>query len=280
MTVKLVTDSTADIPPEVASELGICVVPLYVHFGEEVYRDGVDLTPSEFYRRLTANKTLPTTSTISPGEFAQLFDSLAEENDGILAVVISSELSATYEAAVQGKQLMKAEQCSVEVIDSRLLVSALGLVVIAAAKEAKSGASLDELVNVVNSAASRVHVRMAFDTLEYVRRGGRIGAAQAFLGTLLNLKPILTVKDGVTAPVVRERTRAKAIEHLCRFAAGFPKIEEMAVEYTTTPKEALEMVEYLGHVFPKERIYVSTVGAVMGTHLGPGALGVAILEGE
>jgi len=121
---------------------------------------------------------------------------------------------------------------------------------------------------------------MAFDTLEYVRRGGRIGAARAFLGTLLNIKPILTIRDGVTTPVARERTRAKAVEHLRRFAAGFTNIKEMAVEYTTTPEEAVALAQSLDPVFPKERIYISSIGAVMGTHLGPGALGVAILEGE
>jgi DegV family protein with EDD domain len=280
MPVEVVTDSTADIPRQVAEDLGIHVVPLHVHFGDEVYQDGVNLSHEEFYRKLTANKTLPTTSTVSPGEFAQLFDTLAEESDEILAIVISSELSATYEAAVQGKDLRKSKGCRLEVIDSRLLVMALGLVVIAAAKEARQGASLDRVLEAARGATSRIHVRMAFDTLEYVRRGGRIGPAQAFVGNLLNLKPILTVKDGIAIPVTRERTRPKAIEHLRRFAAGFNSIEEMAVEYTTTPEEALALRKDLGSLFPEERIYVSTIGSVMGTHLGPGALGVALLEGK
>ena len=123
-------------------------------------------------------------------------------------------------------------------------------------------------------------MRVAFDTLEYVRRGGRIGAAQALIGTLLKFKPILTIKDGITTPVGRERTRARAIEHLLRFATSFANIREMAVEYTTTPDEASALAEQLGSVFPKERIYISTIGSVMGTHLGPGALGIALMEGE
>lgn len=280
MAVKIVTDSTADIPAQVASELGICVVPLYVHFGDQTYRDGVDITPSEFYHKLATNKSLPTTSTVAPGEFAQVYDSLAEQTDEILVIVISAELSATYQAALQGKELREARGCRVEVVDSRLVVMALGLTVIATAREAQEGATLDQLTHRAKGIASRAHLRMAFDTLEYARKGGRIGRAQALLGTLLNFKPILTLKDGAAAPVARERTRAKAVEHLRRFAAGFADIREMAVEYATTPEEAIALAEHLNPVFPKERIYISTIGSVMGTHLGPGALGVAVLKGE
>ena len=280
MAVKVVTDSTADIPAEVASELGICVVPLEVHFGDQAYRDGVDLSPSEFYDKLAASKRLPTTSTVSPGEFAQLYDTLAEETDEVLAIVISGGLSATYESAVQGRELRMAKDCRVEVIDSRLVVMALGLVVIEAAREAQRGASLDQVVTAARRAVSKVRVRMAFDTLEYARRGGRIGAAKAFLGTLLNLKPILTLKDGVVAPVARVRTRAKAIEHLRRFAADSSNIKEIAVEHTTTPDEARALAESLSPQSPQGRIIISTIGSVMGTHLGPGALGVAVLQGD
>jgi DegV family protein with EDD domain len=280
MAVKLVTDSTADIPPQVASALGIHVVPLYVHFGDEVYRDGVDLSPSEFYRKLATSKSMPTTATVSPAEFAQIYDNLSEGSNEILVIVLSSKLSATYQIALRGKELSQKKGCRIEVVDSRLVLMPLGLVVIAAAKEAQTGTGMDQVIDTAQKATSRVHVRMAFDTLEYVRKGGRIGAARAFLGTLLNLKPILTIRNGVTTPVARERTRAKAVEHLRLFAASFTNIKEMAVEYTTTPEEAAALARSLDSVFPKELTYVSAVGAVMGTHLGPGALGVAILEGE
>jgi len=280
MAVKIVTDSTADIPAEVASELGICVVPLEVHFGNQVYRDGVDLSPSEFYEKLAASKRLPTTSTVSPGQFAHVYDTLAEETDEVLAIVISGGLSATYESAVQGRELRIAKDCRVEVIDSRLVVMALGLVAMEAAREAQKGASLDQVVTAARRAVSKVRLRMAFDTLEYARRGGRIGAAKAFLGTLLNLKPILTLKDGVVAPVARVRTRAKAIEHLRRFAAESSNIKEIAVEHTTTPDEAKTLAESLTPQSPQGRIIISTIGSVMGTHLGPGALGVAVLQGD
>lgn len=280
MTVKIITDSTSDIPSQVAQELGITVIPLHVHFGTDVYRDGVDLSAAEFYRKLVTSKSLPTTSTISPGEFAEIYDDLSEQTDEILAVVISSKLSATHEAALQGRELRKRKDCRVEVIDSQLVLMALGLIVIAAAKESQAGASLEQVVSIVGRALPKVHIRMAFDTLEYVRKGGRIGRAEAFLGTLLSFKPILTIKEGEATPVARERTRPRAIEHLRRFATGFTNIKEMAVEYTTTPEEAAALVQYLDQAFPKGRIYMSTVGSVMGTHLGPGALGVAILELE
>ena len=283
MPVKIVTDSTSDIPPQIAKELEICVMPLYVNFGNnEVYRDGVDLSPEEFYRKLTTSKRLPTTSTVLPSEFSQIFDRLAEQTDEVLAILLSSKLSATYDMALQGKELMKTKnrRVRVEVIDSQLMCMALGLVAIAAAKEAQKGASLDQVIAVANSVRSRMRIRMAFDTLEYVRKGGRIGAAQAFLGTMLDLKPILTLKDGITTPVTRERTRAKAIEHLRRFATSFTNVEEMALAYTTTPEDTAALIQKLDSTFPKERVYVSTISAVVGTHLGPGALGIAVLEGK
>ena len=280
MPVRIITDSTADIPPRVAAELGIRVMPLYVHFGNQVYRDGVDLTPEDFYRRLVANKTLPTTSTVAPVEFAQICDELSKETDEILAVTVSSKLSATYDVALQGRDLRKDKKCRVEVLDSKLFCMALGLVVIGAAKRAREGAALDNVVESAKGLYSRIHVRMAFDTLEYMRKGGRIGAAEAFMGRMLDVKPILTLKDGMAMPVVRRRTRAKAIEYLRKFAASFDNIAELAVAHTTTPEDAVGLVNDLDEVFPKERVYLSVIGPVVGTHLGPGALGIAVVEAE
>jgi DegV family protein with EDD domain len=280
MPVRIITDSTADLPAQVAAELGIRVMPLYVHFGNEVYRDGIDLTAKDFYPKLVANKTLPTTSTVAPVEFADLCDELSKDTDEILAITLSSKLSATYDVALQGRELRKDKKCRVEVLDSKLFSMALGLVVIGAAKRTKEGVSLDNVMEFAKGLYSRIHVRMAFDTLEYVRKGGRIGAAEAFMGRMLDVKPILTLKDGVATPVVRRRTRAKAIEYLRRFAAGFDNIAELAVAYTTTPQDALGLVNDLDDVFPKERTYLSVIGPVLGTHLGPGALGIAVVEPE
>jgi len=279
MTVKIITDSTSDISPQVAQELGITIVPLYVQFGGDVYRDGVDLSPAEFFRKLRASKALPTTSTISPGQFTELCDELAEQTDEILAITISSKMSATYDAAVQGGELRKRKDCRVEVIDSRLVSMALGLVATMAAKEAQSGAKMEQIVDMVKNTLPRIHIRIAFDTLEYLRKGGRIGRAQAFLGTLLNVKPILTMDNGELAPIARERTRPKAMEHLRRFASGFTNVRELVIAHADDPDGAVALARSLDSIYPGERIDISAIGAVVGTHSGPGTLALGVLEG-
>jgi DegV family protein with EDD domain len=276
MTVKIVADTTSDLPSEVAKELGITVVSLYVHFGSNSYRNGIDLTTDQFYRKMVSSQTLATTSVPSPGTFAQAYDKLAEETDEILAITISHKLSATYESATQAIDKMK-KKCRVEVINSQWALMALGLLVIAAAKAANSGASLDEVVALTRKNITRMDMRIAFDTLEYLRRGGRIGKAQAFFGSLLKVNPILTIKDGETYPAARERSRAKALDYLCNFATSFSHVDEMAVEHATTPDEAEMLVERIGAKFPKERIYCSKVSPVIGAHVGPRVLGVAVL---
>jgi DegV family protein with EDD domain len=280
MAVKIVTDSTSDLTPEIASELGIAVVPLNVHFsteiGTETYRDGIDLKADDFYRRLAQNKTLPTTSAPAPGTFVEVYEKLAKETDEILAITISSKLSATYKAALDAKELMKGK-ARLEVIDSFSAMVGLGLIVISAAKAAKAGASLDEVIDVVRSSMGRVDFRLAFDTLEYLRKGGRIGKAQAFLGSALKVNPILTIRDGLTEGVTRVRCRAKAVDYLGDFVMNFPDIEEVAIEDATTPDEAKILAERLSSRFPSERIYWMKVGPVIGTHVGPHVLGVGVL---
>jgi DegV family protein with EDD domain len=280
MAVKIVTDSTSDLTPEVAGELGITVVPLNVHFstdiGTETYRDGIDLKAEDFYRRLAQNKTLPTTSAPAPGTFADVYDKLAKETDEILAITISSKLSATYKAALDAKELVKSK-ARLEVIDSFSAMVGLALIVISAAKAAEAGARLDEVIDVVRSSMGRVDFRLAFDTLEYLRKGGRIGRAQAFLGSALKVNPILTIRDGLTEGVTRVRCRAKAVDYLGDFVMSFPDIEEVAIEDATTPDEAKILAERLGSRFPSERIYWMKVGPVIGTHVGPHVLGVGVL---
>ena len=276
MPVKVVTDSVADLPPQVVEELGITVIPLNVRFGEEVYRDGIDLTSEQFYDRLVHSKILPVTSVPTPATFAEAYDKLAEETDEILAIELSAKLSGTYEVALQSIGLMK-RKCRVEVIDSRWAVMAQGFLVIAAVRAAQAGASLDEVVDVVRRNISRVDMRAAFDTLEYLKRGGRIGRAQALLGSMLKVNPIITLKDGVVEPAGRTRSRSKAIDHLYEFATGYSHIEEMAVEDAACPADAELLVERLSSKFPKERIYRSKTTPVIGTHTGPGLLLLAVM---
>lgn len=276
MTVKIVTDSLGDIPSEVAEELGITVIPLNVLFGEGVYRDGVDLTTDQFYDKLIHSKILPTTQIPSLDVFVQTYDKLAKDTDEIAVIANSHKLSASYEAMVQAIELMK-RKCRVEVVDSLWAVMAQGLIVITAARAANSGASLDEVVALVRKNIPRADVRMAFDTLGYLEEGGRIGKARTFAGSRLKVTPILGIKDGEVFPFAREHSRARAIDYLYDFAAGFSHIDEMAVEHATTPDEADGLVKRLGAKFPEERIYRSKVSPVIGAHVGPRVVGVAVL---
>jgi len=276
MAVKIVTDSVADIPPQVAEELGISIVPLYVRFGTELYRDGADLTADQFYDRLVHSNIVPVTSVPAPGNFAETYDRLAEETDEILVITLTSRLSATYEVASQSVGLMK-KKCRVEVIDSRWAVMAQGFVVITAAQAAQAGASLDDVMEVAHRNTTRVDMRAAFDTLEYLKRGGRIGRAAALMGSMLKVNPIIGMKDGEVFPFGRERSRTKAIDHLCDFAMSYKNIEGLAIEYATALDEAEMLAERLSSRFPKERIYRSRASPVIGTHTGPNLLLITVL---
>jgi DegV family protein with EDD domain len=276
MTLRIITDSSGGIPARVVEKLGITVIPALVCFGSEAYRDGIDITTEQFYKRLVSSKALPTTSVPTPPTFAQAYDKVAEETDEILVITISSKLSAIHEVALQSVNLMK-KKCRIEVIDSNWALMAQGLIVITAAKAAKAGASLDEVVTLVRNNIPRVDIRIAFDTLEYLQRGGRIGRAQAFLGSMLKINPILCIKGGETYPVAREHSRSKVIEHLYNFAMDYSRIEEMAIEDATTPDEADKLAKRITPKFPKERIYRSKVTPAVGVHVGPHVLAVSIL---
>jgi DegV family protein with EDD domain len=277
--VKVVTDSCSDITPQLAQELGITVVPLYVQFGDEAYRDNVDLSTEEFYHKLETSKVHPTTATATPADFAELFTKLAEETKEILTITLSEKFSATYAAALQAKTMVKKD-CQIEVIDSRAGAGAQMLLVILAAQMARAGDNLAQIADRVRRAIPRVHVRVSFDTLEYLRRGGRIGKTQAFLGGLLKVNPIVGVKDGATFPIARPRNRAQAMDFLVNFVKEFSQIEALAIEDATTPDDLQTLAERLKDVVPPERTYLSKVSPVVGTHVGPHVLLVAILEAE
>ncbi len=277
--VKVVTDSCSDITPQLAQELGITVVPLYVQFGKETYRDNVDLSTEEFYHKLETSKIHPTTATATPADFAEAFTKLAEETKEILTITLSQKFSGTYTAALQGKAMV-SKDCRIEVIDSQTAAGPQMLLVISAAKMAQAGANLEQITDWVRRAIPRVHIRMSFDTLEYLRRGGRIGKAQAFLGGLLKVNPVLGIKDGATFPMARSRNRAQAMDFLVNFVKGFSRIEATAIEDATTPDDLQTLAERLKDVVPPERIYRSKVSPVVGTHVGPHVLAVSVLEAE
>lgn len=276
MTVRIVTDSVSDLPTQVVQELGISVVPLNVTFGRETYRDGIDMTTEQFYQRLVKCETLPVTSVPSQIAFTEIYDKLAEETDEILVITLSAKLSATNGVALQSIDLMK-NKCRVEVIDSEWAVMAQGFMVITAAKAAQAGASFDEVRDIALYNKSRVNMRAAFDTLEYLKKGGRIGRASALLGSMLKINPLITIKDGEIEPAGRTRSRARAIENLVGFVMDYSNIEGIAVEDAACPDEAGNLVERLSSRFPKKQIYRSKTTPVIGTHTGPGILVVTVL---
>jgi len=277
--VKIVTDSCSDITSGLAQEFGIIVVPLHIQFGDETYRDNVDLSTEDFYHKLETSKTLPTTATVTPVSFAELFTKLAEETKEILAITVSQRFSATYEAALQGKAMV-SKDCRIEVIDSQSGAGGEMLLVIWAAKMAQAGANLDQIADWVRKAIPGVQVRMSFDTLEYLRRGGRIGKAQAFLGSLLKANPVLGIKDGEAFPIARPRSRTQAIDFLVNFVKGFNQLEALAIEDATTPDDLELLAERLKDAVPPECIYRSKVSPVVGAHVGPHVLAVSVLSAK
>ena len=277
MTVYVVTDSTADIPREIIDRLGITVVPLTITFGSESFRDGLDLTADEFYGRLQTSKALPTTSQPPPALFHHAYEHLVSRGE-VVSVHLSHKFSGTIETARSAAREVAPEKISV--VDSGLASMALGLCAMAAAEKAQSGGTRAECVAAAESVARRVKLLVTFETLEYVRRGGRIGRASAFLGGLLKLKPILTVRDGEAHPVTRTRSRQKALDELFNLATETASIDDAVVLHTTTPEEAEMLAARVRAARPEARLIVGRFGPVLGVHGGPGMIGIAVVESD
>jgi DegV family protein with EDD domain len=275
MAVKIVTDSTADLPPQLAKELGITVLPIYVRFGDEVYLDRVDITEDEFYQRLEHDPVHPSTVQPGPQDFLVVYRKLSAKADGIVSIHISSKLSGTCNSALMAKEMM-AGKCPIEVIDTHSVSMGLGLIVIAAAQAAKSGESMDKVVKATKQAILRMHLLAMFDTLKYLLLGGRIGKAKALLGSILNVKPMITLKDGEVVPAGQVRSRAKGLDKLFDFVKNTPDIQDMSVVYNTIPDEAQKLVERLSSIFDRKKIKIARLGPALGVHMGPGMLIVAI----
>lgn len=271
MTVKVVTDTTADLPASITADLGIKVVPQYVRFGDQVYRDLVEISHDEFYRRLQIDPVHPSTSQPSPKDFVDVYKSMVPAKEGIISLHLSKKLSGTYDSALQAKQLVMKDAV-VEVIDTESVSMGLGLLAILAARLAKQGASLKDITVAVNDAMPRMRLMGIFDTLKYLAAGGRIGKAKALLGSILSVKPVLTVKEGELHPAGQVRSRSKGIDRLVEWTGTLGKIADLAVVHTTTPVEAKALAERLGEFFPKNQIIISRLGAALGAHAGPGTL--------
>ena len=278
MAIRIVTDSTADLPKQLVEELGITVVPVYLRFGEEVYLDRVDISEDEFYRRLEKTTVHPSTVQPGPQDFLEVYRKLSPKADGIVSIHVSAKLSGTCNSALMAKDMLDTK-CPVEVVDSQMVTMGLGLLVIAAATAAKKGESIDKIVKEVKKTIPKIHVLCLFDTLKYLLLGGRIGKAKALLGSILSVKPMITLKDGEIVPAGQVRTRAKGIDKLLEFGQNAKNIQDLAVVYSTTPDEAQNLAKQLGPTFDRKRIRISRVGPALGVHTGPGALIVAIREG-
>ncbi len=278
MAIKIVTDSTSDIPHALAEKYGIIVVPVYVQFGNKTYRDRIDITESEFYERLLHFPVHPTTSQPSPQDFVDVYKNLSEDADGIISIHISTKLSGTINSALRGKDIA-AVGCPIEVIDTQSVSMGVGLTVIKAAQIAASCKDFQQAVEQVKQLIERIHIWIVFDTLKYLAMGGRIGKGKALLGNVLNIKPLLTLKDGEFLPAAQARSRDKAIEILYGYAEKAGAIDDIAVAYSTTPDEAKALADRL-EAFCGKKSKIASVGPALGVHAGPGALALAILTSE
>jgi len=250
------------------------VVPLSIRFGDQEYADRTELSHDDFWVQLSSSGHLPETAAPSAGLFQDAFEAAhKEEAEGVVAVCLSAALSATYQSAVIAAERV-ADRIPVQVVDSGSVTMAAGFQVLAAAKAAAAGGNLEEVVGAAEQARARTNVFATLDTLEFLKRGGRIGAAQAFLGGILDVKPLITLTGGVVTPAGRVRTRPKALEAIVDHVGGLGLVEELAVLHGAAPDVGALTARLAVH-FPRDRIFSAELGPVVATHTGPGVIGVA-----
>lgn len=276
-TVAIVTDSTSDLPPGVAEAHGITVVPLNVHFGDEVFRDQVDLSTDEFMKRMAASDKLPTTSQPSVGAFETAFREAARNHREIVCITLSSRLSGTFQSA-QIAAMNLAGTVHVEVVDSLNATSALGFQALRATELATRGQDAETIAATLRAEVTRYHVCFFVETLEHLRRGGRIGKAAQLVGSLLQLRPLLRIDEGQVVPFERTRTRGKAMKALAAFAESTGVPEEIAILWNTTPDDARRLADTVAPLTPEHDITMTKLGPVIDTHIGPDVLGIVIKE--
>jgi len=279
MTVRIVTDSTCDLPRSLTDEFEITVVPLTVFFGEEALLDGVDIGANAFYERMQASPVLPRTSQPSVDLFQRAYHELGQEGHEVVSIHLSSKLSGTLNAASVAREAV-AHTVHVDLIDSYNVSLGLGLIVLEAAAAARSGASLEEVVAVARRAMDRTSVVVVVDTLEYLQKGGRIGRARSFLGSVLSIKPLLNVVDGEVSPFERVRTRRKALQRMYEIATSMPRAKAMFVACGGNDADAEELIAQLRPMLPHTDLRIAQLGPAVGVYTGPNAVGIAALERE
>jgi DegV family protein with EDD domain len=280
--IAIVTDSTAYIPSDLVRKYNLTVTPQVLIWGEEMYQDGIDIQPDEFYARLKTTKVMPTTSQVSPATMQSTFEGLIAKGYDVLGIFLSAKLSGTIQSVVQAKEMMGSAGEKVTYVDSRSTAMAMGFQVLAVARAVEDGASLQDAVALAEKAREHTGVYFAVDTLEFLHRGGRIGGAQRFLGTALNMKPVLAVIDGRVEAVERIRTKGKALERVLELVIEQTKGKtpvRLATLHAAAEAEARALLDKASKELNATESILSTVSPVVGTHAGPGTVGLAYMAG-
>lgn len=276
MTVKIITDSAADLTIQQADALGVRIVPLTIRFGNEEFVDVIELSPEAFYAKMASSAVLPSTAAPSPGAFEEAIRAAAADgDDAVIVVTLSGDLSATVQSAENAKRAI-GDDIDVRVFDSKSITALQGLKVIAAAEAANDGHSADEIVEMLEGMRSRGRIFGALDTLDNLKKGGRIGGAQAFIGGMLQIKPVINVSAGHVEEAGKARTRKKSMLWLRDQLAKEGEVTELRVMHGNAP-DADEFLEVITEVVPRERIQLGKIGPVIGTHGGPRVIGVTYL---
>jgi DegV family protein with EDD domain len=281
MAARIVTDSTADISRDQAGAAGITVVPLTVFFGDEAYLDGVDLDNAGFYQKLSTSKTLPRTSQPSPAAFQEAYTRLIDEGaDAILSIHLSAKLSGTYQSACTARDTLPdtVKKIPIDIIDSQSISVGMSWAILLAAREAREGVGLAEMKAHVFDRLARTRILAALDTLEYVKRGGRIGGARAFLGNMLSIKPIISLKDGEVIPVEQPRTRSKAYARIAQLVQEMGGVEHVSIA-ESNDEVGQQLAQVIKTVYAGE-LPIYRLGAALGTHTGPGTAAVAVVSAK
>ena len=280
MSIAVVTDSTSDLPVDITEQHGITIVPLNVHIEDETYLDGITISADEMYRRLPDQKVIPTTSAPSVGSFIEVYEKLSKSHDAVISIHLSSKLSLTHNSAVQAAADLNKKGAKIEVVDTEQASMALGWIAVQVAEKIATGGSLEEVVALAKSASKRASFIGMVDTLEYLIRGGRIGKAQGLVGSMLRIRPILTLIEGVAHPAGRVRNRKKGIARLKEMVAETAPLDKLAVLYTTDKEDAEKIADAVAEHNPEGRPIVAQLGPVVGNYLGPGTLGLGLIRSE
>jgi len=276
--VGVVTESTADIPAEMAERLGIAIVPSYVVFGSQTYLDGVELSKEEFYAKIGTSRIIPTTATPPPTTYEVIYRRLAETTDEIVSIHLAGNLSALYEVAQVAAR--NVPQARIAVLDSQQVTMGYGWLVVAAAEAARRGESLDQIVSLVEELKNRTRVLAVLDTLDFLHRGGRVSWARALIGTLLRIKPIIEVRQGQVTLLERARTRRRSLQRLVDQIKALGPLERAIVLHTNAPAEAQWLSGQLEALLEGWQPLTTRAGVTIASHVGPGAVGVACITRE